>query len=120
VLLFQLCSPVFSQSNTRPLAFRQAIQLKAVTQIATLPEFDLFIVLADGALYAYSIEALVPPNTDGPTATPPASDQLLQKMSGDRKVDMFRAGKLAERTIVVYKETKGVGCILIQLRKSMY
>ncbi|KAF9785478.1 CNH domain-containing protein [Thelephora terrestris] len=70
--------------------------LRMVTQCAMLEEFGIFL-----SLFAYHIEALVPPS-------PGAADapHTPQKLSGNKDVQFFTSGDLAGRTLVIYMKKK--------------
>ncbi|ESK83843.1 signal transducer [Moniliophthora roreri MCA 2997] len=89
-----------------PKSMRRVLHLKMVTQCAMLEEFGIFLVLADKALFAYHIEALVPtsPHT-------PHTSQVPQRLSGNKDVHFFSVGQLHGRTLVIYMKKKGLDSI---------
>ncbi|KAK1225868.1 Rho guanine nucleotide exchange factor [Marasmius sp. AFHP31] len=89
-----------------PKSMRRVLHLKMVTQCAMLEEFGIFMVLADKALFAYHIEALVPTS---PHAA--QTSQIPQRLSGNKDVHFFSVGQLHGRTLVIYMKKKGLDSI---------
>jgi len=89
--------------NTLPSAIRRVLHLKMVTQCAMLEDFGIFLVLADKALFAYHIEALVPSTPHGAHTS-----QVPQKLSGTKDVHFFSVGTLQGRTLIIYMKKKSV------------
>ncbi|KAJ7089842.1 Dbl-like domain-containing protein [Mycena belliarum] len=89
-----------------PRSMRRVLHLKMVTQCAMLEEFGIFLVLADKALFAYHIEALVPSSPHGTHAS-----QVPQKLNGTKDVHFFSVGTLHNRTLVIYMKKKGLDSI---------
>ncbi|KAF9269288.1 Dbl homology domain-containing protein [Marasmius fiardii PR-910] len=89
-----------------PKSMRRVLHLKMVTQCAMLEEFGIFMVLADKALFAYHIEALVP--TSPQTSH---TSQVPQRLSGNKDVHFFSVGQLHGRTLVIYMKKKGLDSI---------
>jgi hypothetical protein len=89
-------------------ALKRVLHLRNVTQCAMLEDFGIFLVLADKALFAYHIEALVP---SGP-ATSQASS-APQRLNGSSSVQFFTVGTLHGRTLIIYMKKKGVNGIII-------
>ncbi|KAL5513096.1 TUS1 [Sanghuangporus vaninii] len=89
-----------------PKSLRRVLHLKMVTQCAMLEDFGIFLVLADKALFAYHIEALVPssPPTGNTSRTP-------QKLNGNKDVQFFTVGTLGGRTLVIYMKKKGMDSV---------
>ncbi|KAI5480823.1 Rho guanyl-nucleotide exchange factor [Pseudohyphozyma bogoriensis] len=87
---------------------RQVVHLAGITQCALLQEFGFVLVLADGALIAYSLEALIPSaNSAGDAVRTP------QRLSGKQPVLFFRVGRVESndappRTLVIYVKRGGV------------
>ena len=82
-----------------------AVSVKDVTQIAIVEEFSLFLVLADKALIAYSLDMVCPP-----TGGPPLSEARKppQKLSGSKDVGFFNVGRQRDRTLIFYKKKDGI------------
>ncbi|KAF8809527.1 hypothetical protein BYT27DRAFT_7187842 [Phlegmacium glaucopus] len=89
-----------------PKSIRRVLHLKMVTQCAMLEDFGIFLVLADKALFAYHIEALVPSSPHGAHTS-----QVPQKLSGTKDVHFFSVGTLQGRTLIVYMKKKGLESI---------
>ncbi|KAG6872317.1 hypothetical protein C0995_010920 [Termitomyces sp. Mi166 len=104
-----------------PFTMRRVLHLKSVTQCTMLDDFGLFLVLADKVcrphseepqslisniqqLFAYHIEALVPPPQQNTGSSAP---QTPQKLSGIKEVQFFSVGKTPERTVVIYMRKRG-------------
>lgn len=79
----------------QPQSFNKVLHLRGVTQCAVMERFGYFIVLADRALIAYDLEALVP-SRSAPTCFAP------QKISGNREVLFFAVGHVDGRQLLVY------------------
>ncbi|KAH8826429.1 CNH domain-containing protein [Flagelloscypha sp. PMI_526] len=84
-----------------PKSMKQVLHLKMVTQCAVLEDSGICLVLADKALLAYQIEALVPSAPHAPQVS-----QVPQKLSGTRDVHFFRIGKVKARNFVIYMHKK--------------
>ncbi|KAF8902367.1 Dbl-like domain-containing protein [Gymnopilus junonius] len=89
-----------------PKSIRRVLHLKMVTQCAMLEDFGIFLVLADKALFAYHIEALVPSSPQGAHTA-----QVPQKLSGTKDVHFFSVGTLQGRTLIVYMKKKSLNSI---------
>jgi len=87
-------------------SMRRVLHLKMVTQCAMLEDFGIFLVLADRALFAYHIEALVPSSPQSPHTS-----QTPQKLSGNKDVHFFSVGNLNGRTLVIYMKKKGLDSV---------
>ncbi|WVQ82680.1 hypothetical protein IAT38_004812 [Cryptococcus sp. DSM 104549] len=79
-----------------PRSLQKVLHVKAVTNIAVLEEFSMFLVLADKALVAYQLEALVPSAGQKAIRTPPEKISMPKE-----EVAMFMVGRLDGRTLVV-------------------
>jgi hypothetical protein len=89
-----------------PKSIRRVLHLKMVTQCAMLEDFGIFLVLADKALFAYHIEALVPSSPHGAHTS-----QVPQKLSGTKDVHFFSVGTLQGRTLIIYMKKKSLNSI---------
>jgi hypothetical protein len=87
-----------------PSSFRLVLHLKLITQCTVLPDFALVLVLADKALYAYPLEALVPSAASAAFQR----EKEPQKISGAKDVLFFKAGKVGPRLLVIYVKKSGV------------
>ncbi|TDL23713.1 Dbl domain-containing protein [Rickenella mellea] len=89
-----------------PRSMRRVLHLKMVTQCAMLEDFGIFLVLADKALFAYHIEALVPSSPPSANAT-----RTPQKLNGNKDVQFFSVGTLGGRTLIIYMKKKGLDSV---------
>ncbi|KAF8956940.1 CNH domain-containing protein [Flammula alnicola] len=89
-----------------PKSIRRVLHLRMVTQCAMLEDFGIFLVLADKALFAYHIEALVPSSPHGAHTS-----QVPQKLSGTKDVHFFSVGTLQGRTLIIYMKKKSLNSI---------
>ncbi|KAG0704634.1 hypothetical protein DFH29DRAFT_911319 [Suillus ampliporus] len=87
-------------------SMRRVLHLKMVTQCAMLEDFGMFLVLADKALFAYHIEALVPSSPQSAHTS-----QTPQRVNGTRDVHFFSVGNQGGRTLVVYMKKKGLDSV---------
>jgi RHO1 GDP-GTP exchange protein 1/2 len=90
------------------LALKRVLHLRNVTQCAMLEDFGIFLVLADKALFAYHIEALVP---SGPSSSQAAT--APQRLNGSSSVQFFTVGALHGRTLIIFMKKKGVSETLL-------
>jgi hypothetical protein len=118
------CSVPFTTADGRPLvaigcaegvwigfrhdsrSMRRVLHLKMVTQCAMLEDFGMFLVLADKALFAYHIEALVPSSPQSAHTS-----QTPQRVNGTRDVHFFSVGNQGGRTLVIYMKKKGLDSV---------
>lgn len=84
---------------------RRVLHLKQITQCAVLDDYGIFLVLAHGSLFAYSIETLVQT-----TPNSAVTSHKPQKLNGNASVEYFRVGCLyhSRHTFVIYMTKKGV------------
>ncbi|KAG2345927.1 Dbl homology domain-containing protein [Suillus weaverae] len=87
-------------------SMRRVLHLKMVTQCAMLEDFGMFLVLADKALFAYHIEALVPSSPQSAHTS-----QTPQRVNGTRDVHFFSVGNQCGRTLVIYMKKKGLDSV---------
>ncbi|KAG6332497.1 hypothetical protein ID866_6590 [Astraeus odoratus] len=87
-------------------SMRRVLHLKMVTQCAMLEDFGMFLVLADKALFAYHIEALVPSSPQSAHTS-----QTPQRVNGTRDVHFFSVGQQSGRTLVIYMKKKGLDSV---------
>lgn len=87
-------------------SMRRVLHLKMVTQCAMLEDFGMFLVLADKALFAYHIEALVPSSPQSAQTS-----QTPQRVNGTRDVHFFSVGNQGGRTLVIYMKKKGLDSV---------
>jgi hypothetical protein len=77
-----------------------------VTQIAVFEEFNLFLLIADKSLIAYHLDVVCP--VSGVPAQNDSQRRAPQKLSGNREVGFFAAGRMKDRALVFYKKRDGI------------
>ncbi|KAJ9312479.1 hypothetical protein DTO271D3_7181 [Paecilomyces variotii] len=85
------------------------ISVLRVTQIAVFEEFNLFLVIADKSLIAYHLDAVCP--ASGVTTQATVNDSARkapQKLSGSHQIGFFAAGRMKDRTLIMYKKRDGM------------
>ncbi|KAG8965044.1 hypothetical protein FRC03_000999 [Tulasnella sp. 419] len=92
--------------------WRRLMPLKGVTQCATLDDFGIFLVLAEGDLYAYPIENLVPAARNFIMASGGARPRTFQRMNTKSDVHHFTIGTYQGRTLVAYVMKHGTDSIV--------
>lgn len=92
------------------LIIRQSIQMHRVTQIAVIEEFSLCLIIADKALIAYHLDAILAPSGASFPAPPVDSSirKAPQKLSGSKDVAFFATARMKDRTLVFYKKREGL------------
>ncbi|OBZ74537.1 Rho1 guanine nucleotide exchange factor 1 [Grifola frondosa] len=85
-----------------PNSLRRVLHIPMVTQCSVLVEYSIFIILADGSLIAFDLEALVPSLR---ATEPPQS--MPQKLSRDKDIHFFSTGYLDGRMRLIYKRKRG-------------
>jgi hypothetical protein len=82
------------------------------TQIDVLEEFDVFLILANKELIAFSLNSVIPqlPRPTG-VLQPPQPAKQPQRLSGSHDVGFFATGKLKDRMLVLYKKRSGVNSV---------
>ncbi|KAG5730352.1 Rho1 guanine nucleotide exchange factor 1 [Termitomyces sp. T112] len=96
-----------------PSSARQVLPIKMVTQCAMLQDFGIFLVLADGSLFAYHLETLVPTHVHN--ARGQSVHVTAQKINGRTDVHFFSVGTVRGRTLVIYMKKKGSDNIFVAL-----
>lgn len=81
-------------------SFARVLQMRMVSQVACMEEFGVFVVLADKVLWAYSLDALLPPGNP--------AQAIPQRLSSSKDVLFFNTGKIAGRPLLIYMRKKGV------------
>lgn len=79
-----------------------------VTQIAVFEEFNLFLLIADRSLIAYHLDVVCPISGVPAQTTNDSARRAPQKLSGSREVGFFAAGRMKDRTLVMYKKRDGL------------
>ncbi|CAI2166631.1 17036_t:CDS:10 [Funneliformis geosporum] len=75
-----------------------------VMQMAVLEEFGIFVVLVDKALWAYSLESLIPSSTSNNTS---GRTQTRQRLASSN-IQYFNVGTIRDRTFLVFMKKKGL------------
>ncbi|CAG8438590.1 10628_t:CDS:10 [Funneliformis caledonium] len=75
-----------------------------VMQMAVLEEFGIFVVLVDKALWAYSLESLIPSSTSTNTS---GRTQTRQRLASSN-IQYFNVGTIRDRTFLVFMKKKGL------------
>lgn len=78
-----------------------------VTQVAVFEELNLLLFLADRSLFAYHLDLIVPGSENKIQSLDRAREAPL-KLSGNRDVGFFVAGRLKGRNLVLYKKRDGL------------
>ena len=78
-----------------------------VTQIAVFEEFNLFLLISDRSLIAYHLDAVCPAS-GSPSKSQDSARRAPQKLSGNREVGFFAAGRMKDRYLVLYKKRDGL------------
>lgn len=102
---------VYTSEACSPRGWTRSIQIARVSQITILEEFSLCLIIADKALIAYHLDAIVPPTSTGAYQAPPlesSARRAPQKLSGTRDVGFFATGRMKDRTLVFYKKREGL------------
>ncbi|EGC44789.1 CNH domain-containing protein [Histoplasma capsulatum var. duboisii H88] len=97
---------VYISEYDNPRGWTKSISTTRVTQIAAFEEFNLFLLIADKSLIAHHLDVVCPPS-----GVPTQSDsqrRAPQKLSGNREVGFFVAGRMKDRALVVYKKRDGI------------
>ncbi|EDN06290.1 predicted protein [Histoplasma mississippiense (nom. inval.)] len=97
---------VYISEYDNPRGWTKAISTTRVTQIAVFEEFNLFLLIADKSLIAHHLDVVCPPS-----GVPTQSDsqrRAPQKLSGNREVGFFVAGRMKDRALVIYKKRDGI------------
>ncbi|KLJ05648.1 hypothetical protein EMPG_09358 [Blastomyces silverae] len=97
---------VYISEYDNPRGWTKAIPTTRVTQIAVFEEFNLFLLIADKSLIAHHLDVVCPPS-----GVPTQSDsqrRAPQKLSGNREVGFFVAGRMKDRALVIYKKRDGI------------
>jgi hypothetical protein len=82
-----------------PSVFTRVLQIPKITIMTALPRYDRLILLVNGTLLSYSLQALV---TVAQNRAPPAElDKTLVKLAPKHngQVHFFRVGKVSGRDI---------------------
>ena len=99
---------VYMSEIDNPRGWSKAINIPRVTQIAVLEEFNLFLLISNGALIAYHLDVMISSDPVNTNAESSSSRKAPQKLSGSRDVGFFAIGRMKERTLVFYKKRDGL------------
>lgn len=77
-----------------------------VTQVSVFEEVNLFLLISDKSLIAYHLDSVCP--TNGATPQDDSQRRAPQKLSGNREVGFFAAGRMKDRALVFYKKREGL------------
>ncbi|WEW56505.1 Rho guanine nucleotide exchange factor [Emydomyces testavorans] len=97
---------VYISEYDDPRGWVKAIGMLRVTQIAVFEEFNLFLLIADKSLIAYHLDTICPEK--GAVAQSDSQRRAPQKLSGNREVGFFAAGRMKDRALVFYKKRDGI------------
>ncbi|KAJ5673088.1 hypothetical protein N7507_002215 [Penicillium longicatenatum] len=99
---------VYMSDVNNPRGWYRAIPIMRVTQIAVFEEFNLFLLIADRSLIAYHLDVVCPANGNATTQSQDSARRAPQKLSGNREVGFFAAGRMKDRYLVLYKKRDGL------------
>ncbi|KAH9826503.1 Rho guanyl nucleotide exchange factor [Teratosphaeria destructans] len=102
---------VYVSDVENPRGWTRAIQMSRVTQISVLEDFNLFLLIADKALIAYHLDAVVPTGTGPNPAQNDSARKAPQKLSGSKDVGFFVAGRMKDRQLVFYKKRENLASV---------
>ncbi|OJD19176.1 hypothetical protein AJ78_00878 [Emergomyces pasteurianus Ep9510] len=97
---------VYISEYDNPRGWTKAISTTRVTQIAVFEEFNLFLLIADKSLIAHHLDVVCP--ASGVPAQSDSHRRAPQKLSGNREVGFFVAGRMKDRALVIYKKRDGI------------
>ncbi|KAJ5919748.1 hypothetical protein N7454_009583 [Penicillium verhagenii] len=98
---------VYMSDVNNPRGWYRAIPIMRVTQIAVFEEFNLFLLIADRSLIAYHLDVVCPASGNA-TQSQDSARRAPQKLSGNREVGFFAAGRMKDRYLVLYKKRDGL------------
>ncbi|GET57652.1 putative GDP/GTP exchange factor Rom2p [Rhizophagus irregularis DAOM 181602=DAOM 197198] len=76
-----------------------------VMQMAVIEVFGIFVVLVDKALWAYSLESLIPSSTNVNTSS---RTQHRQRLSASNNIQYFNVGTIKDTTFLVFMKKRGL------------
>ncbi|PGH09018.1 hypothetical protein AJ79_05813 [Helicocarpus griseus UAMH5409] len=97
---------VYISDYDNPRGWVKTITSLRITQIAVFEEFNLFLLISDKSLVAHHLDVVCPPS--GVPAQSDSQRRAPQKLSGNREVGFFVAGKMKDRALVIYKKRDGI------------
>ncbi|CAG8920390.1 unnamed protein product [Penicillium salamii] len=98
---------VYMSELSNPRGWYRAIPIMRVTQLAVFEDFNLLLLIADRSLIAYHLDVVCPANGTSQSSQDSAR-RAPQKLSGNREVGFFAAGRLKDRYLVLYKKRDGL------------
>jgi hypothetical protein len=99
---------VYMSELNNPRGWYRAIPITRVTQVAVFEDFNLLLLIADRSLIAYHLDVVCPPNGKNTQSSQDSARRAPQKLSGNREVGFFAAGRLKDRYLVLYKKREGL------------
>ncbi|KAJ5451060.1 hypothetical protein N7491_000242 [Penicillium cf. griseofulvum] len=99
---------VYMSELNNPRGWYRAIPIIRVTQVAVFEDFNLLLLIADRSLIAYHLDVVCPANGKASQSSQDSARRAPQKLSGNREVGFFAAGRLKDRYLVLYKKREGL------------
>ncbi|KAJ5562413.1 hypothetical protein N7461_001174 [Penicillium sp. DV-2018c] len=99
---------VYMSELNNPRGWYRAIPITRVTQLAVFEDFNLLLLIADRSLIAYHLDVVCPANGKASQSSQDSARRAPQKLSGNREVGFFAAGRLKDRYLVLYKKREGL------------
>ncbi|KAJ5087715.1 hypothetical protein N7456_011331 [Penicillium angulare] len=98
---------VYMSDLNEPRGWYRSIVATRVTQVAVFEEFNLFLLIADRSLIAHHLDVICPAS-GVPSQSHDSARRAPQKLSGNREVGFFAAGRMKDRYLVLYKKRDGL------------
>lgn len=99
---------VYMSEINDPRGWNKAITILRVTQLAVFEDLNLLLLIADRSLIAYHLDAVCPVNGNTAQSSQNSTRRAPQKLSGNREVGFFAAGRLKDRSMLLYKKRDGL------------
>ncbi|KXG50050.1 uncharacterized protein PGRI_060170 [Penicillium griseofulvum] len=99
---------VYMSELNNPRGWYRAIPITRVTQVAVFEDFNLLLLIADRSLIAYHLDVVCPASGKASQSSQDSARRAPQKLSGNREVGFFAAGRLKDRYLVLYKKREGL------------
>ncbi|KAJ5534088.1 hypothetical protein N7527_000342 [Penicillium freii] len=99
---------LYMSELNNPRGWYRAIPITRVTQVAVFEDFNLLLLIADRSLIAYHLDVVCPANGKTSQSSQDSARRAPQKLSGNREVGFFAAGRLKDRYLVLYKKREGL------------
>jgi CNH domain len=97
----------FTEGSGQSASWVRVLNTPKTTQIDVMEEHNVFLVLTNRELIAYSLKDTIPERSAGPGNDMASVQRQQQKLSGNSSVAFFATGKLNDRTVVIYKNPHG-------------